>query len=162
MEAPERILENSVPVTESGCWIWLGNCRTDGYGRLRFNNKTYTAHRFSYRAFVGEIPNALHVLHKCDVRGCVNPDHLFLGTNVDNIKDRSAKGRSAKGDRSPQAKLCRSQVLEIRKAYSAGNVTQKDIANAYGVSRSLVSAIVRREVWDHLRWHEQQQKGGGE
>ena len=75
------------------CWEWQASFHTTGYGQIRFNHKKWTAHRVSWILINGEIPDALCVLHKCDNRKCVNPKHLFLGTNYDNMKDKTNKGR---------------------------------------------------------------------
>lgn len=91
----DYILENSIPEPNSGCWIWLGSWMGDPnnpYGCANHRNIHMRAHRFSYRAFKGET-NGLNVLHKCDVRMCVNPEHLFLGTHSDNMQDMVRKGR---------------------------------------------------------------------
>lgn len=90
-------MERCIPVTESGCWLWVGSVDGDGYGfispyingeRIRLR-----AHRASYEVFVGEIPDGMFVCHKCDVPGCVNPDHLFAGSALDNTRDMIQKGR---------------------------------------------------------------------
>ena len=92
------IEQNSEPIPTTGCWAWLAALSSTGYGatspkrRARFGGEG-TAHRLSWKAFKGDIPQGQHVLHHCDVRCCVNPDHLFLGTNADNIRDSMAKGR---------------------------------------------------------------------
>ena len=75
------------------CWLWSGSVTSAGYGDIQINYKRYSTHRYFYMKAFGDIPEGLHVLHKCDVRNCVNPDHLFLGTNLDNIKDAMKKGR---------------------------------------------------------------------
>jgi len=80
---------------ETGCWEWNGRINKGGYGKFTFNNKELTAHRVSYMLHKGEIPDGLHVCHTCDVRHCVNPDHLWLGTNADNMADKVKKGRFA-------------------------------------------------------------------
>lgn len=93
----KKIMDRVIPVTESGCWLWTGCCDRDGYGTLSHysdgKRKRYRAHRASYFAFKGHVPDDLFVCHKCDVPGCVNPDHLFLGTALDNTRDMIEKGR---------------------------------------------------------------------
>lgn len=79
-----------------GCWIWSGALRQDGYGVVKIHGKQIRAHRLIYQNLVGEIPEHLQVLHRCDVRRCVNPAHLFLGTDADNHRDKTAKGRHPK------------------------------------------------------------------
>lgn len=95
----ERFDAKYIPEPNSGCWIWLGQPRAQGYGGFRHEGKRKLAHRASYEIHIGLIPSGLHVLHKCDVTACVNPDHLRLGTNNDNIADKFARGRVA---RAPQ------------------------------------------------------------
>lgn len=87
-----------VVVNSSGCWLWTGYCIPQGYGRLSVNNKPTLAHRAMYKLHKGDIPSDLQVLHKCDVRNCLNPDHLFLGTVQDNMADKVAKGRQVRGE----------------------------------------------------------------
>ena len=90
----KRIFDWSAPEALTGCWFWLGSCGNSGYGKTRFtHSKDMTAHRVSYMGFKGEIPEGMNVLHVCDVRTCVNPEHLFLGTQRENIKDMVTKGR---------------------------------------------------------------------
>lgn len=89
----ERIELDSMPVTECGCWIWLRSLSTRGYGQINLGDRVTRTHRASYEAFKGTIPDGLHVLHTCDVKTCVNPDHLYLGTDAENSRDRIARGR---------------------------------------------------------------------
>ena len=90
----ERFHSKYAPVPFSGCWVWMGALSGKGYGKLMLKeHRLESAHRLSWLLHRGPIPDGLHVLHRCDVRTCVNPDHLFLGTNLDNIRDRIAKGR---------------------------------------------------------------------
>ena len=89
----ERLEEKTEKVTESGCWLWLGSPGRHGYGEIRINNKIELAHRLSWKLFNGDIPRGMQACHRCDVRSCVNPSHLFLGTNMDNILDSMKKGR---------------------------------------------------------------------
>lgn len=89
----ERIELKSIPIPESGCWIWTEYCNNHGYGRFRVDGKKTLAHRASYEAFIGPIPEGMLVCHKCDTPACVNPSHLFLGTDKDNVRDCINKGR---------------------------------------------------------------------
>lgn len=94
-EQMRQLIENrSMPITDSGCWAWLGGCDNHGHGRLKRGGKQLHAHRVSYEAYKGPITRGRWVLHKCDVRSCVNPDHLFLGTPLMNARDRMVKGRT--------------------------------------------------------------------
>lgn len=89
----EVIVGCSIPVTESGCWLWERSRQKSGYGDFKLHGKHHYAHRASYEAFVGPIPEGMQVCHRCDVRSCVRPSHLFVGTNNDNIADSMRKGR---------------------------------------------------------------------
>lgn len=81
----------------NNCWNWTGGTDSSGYGSFGYKGKTIASHRISYELFIGQIPDGLHILHKCDNRKCVNPEHLWVGTNNDNVQDRVKKGRSKKG-----------------------------------------------------------------
>lgn len=133
------------------CWIWKGSYLKGGYGAHRFNGKSLGAHRTSWTLFKGEIPIGMYVCHKCDNPGCVNPDHLFLGSAEDNNRDRAKKGRSddRHGEKHPCRKLTNETVLEIRKLWSSG-MKQKEIAKIYGIDNSAVSVIVNNKRWKHI------------
>lgn len=146
-------LLSRITETASGCWIWNGCLNGGGYGLIRIGGRagrTEKAHRASYVAFVGRIEGGLHVLHKCDVRRCINPDHLFLGTNAENMVDRDAKGRGViprlSGERCPWAKLDASSVKEIRRLLDDG-ATQSSLSARFGVSQALISMICSGERW---------------
>lgn len=137
------------------CWEWVG-ANTGGksrYGILRVNNRGFLAHRLSYSLKHGNIPDGLCVLHRCDNPSCVNPGHLFLGTYLENNRDKARKGRANPpyGTREPNHKLTAADVIRIRKRYAAGDTRQRDIAAQYGVSQRLISLIVRREAWRHIK-----------
>lgn len=92
----DKFMDRVMPEPNSGCWLWTGHVNCRGYGQVSFRGTKYggrTAHRVSYILFVGAIPTGMFVLHKCDVRCCVNPDHLWLGTHLDNQRDKCRKGR---------------------------------------------------------------------
>lgn len=151
----ERIESNSEPVPFAGCWLWLLSVDRDGYGRIgtgTFRNpRTERAHRVSYRAFVGDVPRGLHVLHRCDTPACVNPAHLFVGTDAENAEDRERKGRGRRliGEASPHAKLTELDVRRIRSLLAAG-VTHRRIAALFGVASARIGDIARGATWRHV------------
>ena len=132
-------------IPESGCWIWTGAINNGGYGRIGIGKKTTTAHRYSYQINVGEIPDGLFVLHKCDVRCCANPDHLFLGTPTDNMQDMVKKGRCGQRGK----KLTDADVAAIRRSLQnfSGKGTRTALANEYGVHPDTITRIWRGHTW---------------
>lgn len=94
LDIRERFLTHIFPVTESGCWIWMAGVYGPGYGKFYFMGHDQGAHRVAWKLFRGPIPDGMCVLHRCDVRSCVNPNHLFLGTKKENAMDMVSKGRS--------------------------------------------------------------------
>lgn len=142
----ERFLEKTIPEPNTGCWLWTGALFVVGYGKFKQDGKDVYAHRFSYEAHVGPIREGLHVLHTCDNPVCVNPDHLFLGTQGDNNRDCVKKGRNARGASIRGARLTEADVRYIR---SSKDSCVK-LAAKYGVTRSNVTAIRRRESWAHI------------
>ncbi len=132
------------------CWLWTASTNTKGYGQIRdtINGKNVAAHRLSYEIHIGLIPKGLQVCHTCDKPPCVNPTHLFLGTNELNHADKVAKGRARgpRGEKSPKAKLTRDQVAEIRRRVNAGEM-QKDVALDYPVGKRQISYIMTRSSW---------------
>ena len=138
--------------SKSGCWEWTGAVTVtgNGYGIVRSNGIKYLTHRLSYQIFIADIPEGLSVLHRCDNRKCVNPDHLFLGTHLDNMRDKMQKGRCRPGITlgisQPMAKLNDQQILAIRDDMRY----QKIIAEEYGVTQGKISAIKRRKAWKHV------------
>lgn len=136
----------------NGCWLWTGTLRPDGYGVIGRGGRGQgleRANRLSYMIHFGQIPDGMFVCHKCDNPTCVNPEHLFLGSPGDNCHDMVKKKRNAHGETS-YAKLTTEQVVEIRRIYSLGGISQIKIADRYGISRSHVSLIVRGERWQHV------------
>jgi hypothetical protein len=136
-----------------GCWLWSAHIRPDnGYGSFGMRGRTTSAHRASWIIHFGEIPEGLFVLHRCDNRRCVRPDHLFLGTNKDNSDDKIAKGRArhAIGEAASKARLTSGQVAEIRAIFTRSAPKWSAVAKQYGVSSTAVKRIVARETWAHL------------
>ena len=146
----DRFKEKISKKNSTGCIHWLGG-GSGGYGSISINNKNQQAHRLSYELFVKKIPKGKCVLHKCDNRKCVNPDHLFLGTIKDNNIDRSKKGRNTdqKGSKHPLSKLKEKDVIKIRKLYSQGN-SQEELSILFNVSPSCIGAIIVRRNWKHI------------
>lgn len=137
---------------DSGCWEWIGAIRGKcGYGALKINGKTVSAHRYSYELHKGPILNGLFVCHSCDNKKCINPDHLFLGTNSDNMKDAYQKNRLQVPDGSKKfalnhkpknRKLQEEQVEEIKLAITTrGSTTLSAIAQKYGVGEHVIKDI---------------------
>lgn len=132
------------------CWNWLGKITPNNYGTFCRLGEL-SAHRLAYKLFVGRIPKGLSVLHKCDNPGCVNPFHLFIGSQVDNIKDCENKNRDLKrhGSEHPYAILTENQIPEIFKLKQQGMV-QNDIARKFNVAPMTISDILRRKTWKHV------------
>jgi len=134
------------------CWEWTGELRGFGYGCIWISStEREMAHRVSWRLFVGPIPEGKRILHKCDNRKCVRPSHLFEGTQLDNMRDKFAKGRAnmLRGEDQPNSKLSEKEVLEIR-ALAANGMTQQAIADKFGVIQQCVQLIVTRKRWKHI------------
>lgn len=148
----ERFDSKYEVVTESGCWIWTAGSDKDGYGTFWKDGTTKRAHRVSYELHKTKIPEDMLVCHKCDTPSCVNPDHLFVGTNSDNMKDRSIKNRNRdqKGEKHNMCKLTESEVLELRDLLSNSPYTQRVIADKYGISYPHISDIKLRRSWSHI------------
>lgn len=135
------------------CWLWTAAKNPKGYGVFCVDKKTNDneqAHRVSYRLHYGEIPDNLRVLHHCDNPTCVRPDHLFLGTDGDNMRDKVAKDRQHKGEQTPNSKLTNAQVIEIRQRYATGNISQAQLAREYGITSSTMGSLINGETWRHL------------
>lgn len=134
-----------------GCWVWHGGYWQDGYGR--YGKTSERAHRVAWELTNGPIPVGMVVCHRCDNRFCVNPSHLFLGTQADNIADKVKKGRQSKGPEHGRYKCCKltpDDVRAIRKIWSEGGVTQRELAAAFGVDQARISEVVNRKTFKHI------------
>lgn len=134
------------------CWNWKAYKKKGrGYGRMGLGDKTvFAAHRLSYFVNYGIDPEEKSVCHKCDNTSCVNPNHLFLGTQADNIDDMIKKGRMAVGYKLPQSKLKENEVLQIRELLKQKKLSQCAIARMFKVDDVTILYIKRRKTWKHL------------
>lgn len=151
------------------CWLWTGCKNGNGYGHLTVARRTLKAHRASWIIHHGEIPDGLQVHHNCpdgDNPSCVNPSHLWVGTQLENVADRESKGRGsllaaretmashpemrARGEASGNARLTEGKVREIRRRYSAGGVLHRQLAVEFGVSKAAITFIISRKNWSHV------------
>lgn len=170
----QRFFESIDKNAPNGCWVWTGALNHCGYGRISICRKGYFAHRVSYELFRGPIPEGMYVCHHCDNPACVNPDHLFAGTQEDNLHDAATKGRLctekrrasyrygndswpathpnriARGERTNTAKLTKDQVIDIRRRYALKETSQRALAREYNVTQSSIWHIVRRLSWTHI------------
>ena len=138
-------------VDDEGCFIWQKGKDTGGYGRIKINGKSKTVHRVAYETLVGEIPKGLHVLHTCDKRACLNPDHLFLGTNNDNVQDMVKKNRQKGPTKFPtQRKFSEELIKEIREDYRSGKYTIAQIAGECGVYPMTIWHIVKYKSYKDI------------
>jgi hypothetical protein len=163
----DRFLEKiDKSVGEDACWIWTGSRDRKGYGQIRINGRTQKAHRAAWTLTHGEILNSLHCLHRCDRPECVRPDHLFLGTNAENVADKVAKGRQSRvrifgdangarkyperqsrpGLANGRTRLTEADVIAIRRACATGE-SHRSVASRYRIKKSTVGNIHRRECW---------------
>jgi len=164
--------------SQSGCWEWTGHLSAGRYGSFRVNGKTVKVHRWIYATLYGSIPENMVVCHTCDNTRCVNPEHLFIGTQYDNVQDCIKKGRAYHpkgpkknpcklfGDDNPSrkypetrprgtsvntCKLTENDVKEIRRAYAAKELNQVQLSKKYNLSQPNISAILLRKTWAHIK-----------
>lgn len=144
------------------CWVWQGKLSRDGYGRFKCLGVTYRPHAFVWRLLNGEIAKGKQVNHRCDNRGCVNPSHLYQGTQADNMRDKVARNRQAtgwnngshtkperrpRGERVGGAKLTAEKVIAIR----ASENSSAYLARVYGVTKANIGMIRARKTWAHIQ-----------
>lgn len=147
----ERFKSYISPCPNTGCWFWTGTGNGD-YGFFRKPGGYYYAHRVAYELFNGQIGDGLLVRHSCDVPICVNPDHLLVGTQADNLVDMDARGRrvSSPGESNGQARLTEEIVREIRLYHAASGQSTHSVARHFGISQGQCYRIVRRQAWKHV------------
>lgn len=147
---PQRTADKFFQNTEKTeyCWIWRGKTLPKGYGTFVLNSVIILAHRFSYFYHFGVLPNDLLVCHHCDNPCCVNPKHLFLGTQADNLRDMAKKNRR-KGEKHYNAKLNNQKVLDIRLRFTNGEAA-KNLAKEFDIKQTYFYDIINRKVWSHI------------
>ncbi len=131
---------------ENGCLVWTGYRVKKGYGRISIAGRSVPTNRAAYQAWIGEIPADQLVCHKCDNPPCIEPSHLFLGTNAENLADRNAKGRQSKGESRNGAKLTETAVRAIR----ASDAPTVELAALYGVAETTLSYARHGKTWTHV------------
>lgn len=142
------------PKHKNDCWLYksVQRCKSSGYGMIYINQRYYSAHRFSWELYNGRIPKGKFCLHRCDIRNCVNPDHLFLGTNKDNMRDKVKKGRAnvPYGEKHHGSiindNIAKKIKLNIKKGISA-----PEIAKNFNISKGIVFAIKSGKCWKHVQ-----------
>lgn len=134
----------------SGCYEWQGALNERGYGEFRIDGGRKKAHRIAYTIFKGEIPEGLLVCHSCDNKKCVNPAHLWLGTDKDNMTDKVSKNRQNKGSLVNHAKLTEEDVISIKIRLKSGQ-TQVSLAREYGVHPLTILSIKQGKTWTHVK-----------
>lgn len=150
MTPDERFDAKVIPEPNSGCHLWLGSLINDGYGQFTVCGKKVLAHRFAFARANGSIPDGVIIRHTCDVRCCVNEQHLIPGTHADNANDKVIRGRSVRGSSASWSKLTEADVIAIRSA--DGSLTE--IAQRFNTSVPNVSDIRRGRRWSWLQQEE--------
>ena len=149
--ATPYLLSNYVAVPETGCWLWLGAWNRGRYGDARKHGgkRRALAHRMFFAVYKGDIPKGMEVCHKCDTPPCVNPDHLFLGTHKDNMRDCSRKGRIA-GDLKRDTKLNTEKVILIRERVMAGE-SRRALGREFGVNENAIRQVISGRTWSFVK-----------
>jgi hypothetical protein len=132
-----------------GCWFWMASRHKFGYGWFGYHGRIRTAHTVAYEDIFGHIPIGQFVLHHCDNPPCVRPDHLFIGTQQENLADMRSKNRHAHGISNGHAKLCDEDIIAIHQLRHQG-LEQADIADRFGIHQVTVSKILLRKLWAHV------------
>jgi hypothetical protein len=158
----EGFLNRVYPEPNTGCWIWSGRVGRDGYGEIHpsknhpeKNISFLRAHRYSYHFYNGPFDDERLVLHKCDVRCCVNPNHLYLGDQAQNVRDMDDRRRrkTPKGTETKASKINESIALDIFKECASGKYFDREIAVIFSVDRGVVNRIKNRKSWTHVTKH---------
>lgn len=144
----DRLLAKASKDEKTGCLNWTASRQNNGYGQFHLNGAMRLAHRISFELHHGAVPEGMFVLHKCDNRICINPDHLFVGTQAENLADMVAKGRQANGISNGHTRLRDQDVIAIRRSVG---VSQADLARSFGTTSTHIRRIRSGENWSHLK-----------
>jgi hypothetical protein len=146
-ETPTEYILSRILISENGCWEWQKS-KTNGYGRLIRDDKPWSAHAYSYSNFIGPIPSGKQINHKCHNRGCANPEHLYAGTQKENVRDMNEAGRrnQVRGSKDGNSKINE----EIAKQIFSHDGIARVIAKKFNISISLVYAIKKKKIWLHI------------
>lgn len=148
----ERIARRITVDPDTGCWLWSGG-KAHGYAMIWYDGGQRRGHKLMYQLLVGPVPEGQVVRHTCHRPSCICPDHLQLGTQLDNQADMLAAGREAKGEQHGMAKLTEDAVIVMRGLYATGRYTQRALGRMFGVTQTLVGHVVRGTIWTHLPLH---------
>lgn len=147
----QEFIKQRVNVNENDCWIWKGSKHRQGYGNVTYKEKLELAHRVSWMIYYGEIPEGIKVCHHCDEPSCVNPAHLFLGTQLDNMADCIKKGRFTRNiPKTRRIKLNFDQVQEIKMLNEKG-ITRKELQEKFNVGQTCIAKILQGKSWN-INW----------
>lgn len=146
-QVKQKILDGTRFDPVSGCWEWMCGKISTGYGNIVIDGKVFLTHRVSYAYFVGPLNDKMLVCHKCDNPSCCNPDHLFLGSDLDNMADKVLKGRNPSGDRHPQAVINGATAIKIVEMLKAG-MTGRAIASTFGIKEGIVWNVKYGLAWN--------------
>lgn len=153
LDLEEILYLNSSKDRQTGCINWIAvRDSSFGYGRFSWKGKPYAAHRVAYRLQNGAIPEGCQVCHTCDNPACINPEHLWAGTQADNMldKDRKGRGNRPRGVNNSNSRFTEAQIIELRYLWRTGQYNYSDLAKRFGVSYVTISKIVNYKTWRHL------------
>lgn len=154
MAKPIEFMSMVYPEPNTGCWLWAGSLvREHGQVNPSSHSGLKYAHRYSYFLHRGDFDRKLHVLHKCDVPWCVNPDHLYLGTHQDNHRDMLERSnpKYAIGNQVGSAKLTPELVRDIRTEFKSGNISMRALGRKFGVTHPAISDVISGHRWGHVK-----------
>ena len=143
-------LRQKIVVTSTGCWLLTTSLHKNGYAAIGYRGKAWLAHRAVYTEYKGEIPEGMQVMHSCDVRNCVRPTHLSVGTQIDNEKEKFERGRASLGEQHYASVLTEELVRKLRQEYTPGD-SWMALEKKYGINRGVIRPAVLGRTWRHVK-----------